>query len=93
MILSLLTNTSQVIHLMMMTGNQLMKLKDTLYIERRCMVFIKYVEEKSRGIIDEYYEYIERLADKLMENKRLHIKDIAHVLGDELKKKGMIVVD
>ena len=62
-------------------------------IERRCMVFIKHIEEKSREIIEEYYEYIERLASKLLENKRLHIKDIADVLGGGLKKKGIIVVD
>ena len=61
-------------------------------IEQRCMIFIKYIEEKSCEIIDEYYEYIERLADELLNNKRLHIKDIAYVLGDDLKKKGLISI-
>ena len=61
-------------------------------IEQRCMIFIKYIEEKSCEIIDEYYEYIERLANELLNNKRLHIKDIAYVLGDDLKKKGLISI-
>tara|TARA_B110000971_G_scaffold15402_4_gene14244 strand:+ start:43 stop:1521 length:1479 start_codon:yes stop_codon:yes gene_type:complete len=62
-------------------------------IERRCMVFIKYVEDKARDIIDEYYEYVERLAGKLLESNRLHIKDIGLLLGGDLKKKGIIVID
>ena len=62
-------------------------------IEKRCMVFIKYVEDKSKVIIDEYYEYIERLANSLLENKRLHSKDIFAILGDNLKKKGIIKIE
>ncbi len=57
------------------------------------MEFINYIENKSRQIIDDNYEYIERLADKLLDKKRLHIKDISHLLGDSMKKKGMIVIE
>lgn len=62
-------------------------------IERRCMAFIKNIEEQSRIIINDNYEYIERLADKLLETKRLHTEDISQLLGDTIKKKGLIVID
>ena len=59
-------------------------------IEKRCQSFIKYVEDKSKLIIDDYYEYIEQLAQVLLDKKRLYLKDITEVLGENLKKKGII---
>ena len=61
-------------------------------IEKRCIDFIRNIETESVNIINEHFKYIELLANKLLTSNRLYIYDIKNILGDEMKKKGNILL-